>query len=237
MVELSVIVVTFRDRRDIDCVHLFQKSKFDDYELIVQDDPGISIARNNGIKNATSEKIVFIDDDAVPDPGYLQTAAKALDNHKAVAGKVVHPHNDLFSRLAPYHNEDQPRYVQKFNGCSMAFRREVFNKVGYFNEKFEWGHDEIEFGNRLLQHFPIYYEPKMSVKHHYADSIMDYWKKRYNLGLADDHLHQIREDSHKMQVAKMLNPGAYIHPTIRGTVVKSVGQICQNTGRMVAMRP
>ena len=188
MVELSVVIVTTKDKDEILCLPKFEKSDFNDYEVIIRDDAGIAKARNEGIKEASGDKIVFIDDDAEPMDGYLQAASDILEEEYVVAGKIIHPGDGLISRmLSHYPTDDEGRYVENVIGCNMGYRREVFETVGYFDEGFLWGHEETEFIERVKKKYPVYYEPEMGVIHSYADGIVDYWRKQYRFGPADIH--------------------------------------------------
>lgn len=66
----------------------------------------------------------------------------------------------------------------------MAFRKEVFNDY-QFDERFEWGHEETEFAEHIVQDFDIHYAPEMLVEHQFADSYEHYLKKMYMFGKSD----------------------------------------------------
>ncbi|EMA52238.1 glycosyltransferase family 2 protein [Halococcus salifodinae] len=236
MVDLSVIIVTKLNRSEIDCIPVFERCSFKDYEVIIRGDEGISKARNEGIKQANAEKIVFVDDDATPCEGYLSAASNVLEEHEVVAGDVIHPSDDVISRLCTHYDQgDTSKYTDTIIGCNMGFQAEVFESVGYFDEEIEWGHDETELRDRILYKYPIFYEPQMRVFHMYAGSVFDYWKKRYRLGLADLYLYEKQNRSMNERLLKMLNPRSYFHPTISGTMVKAVGRITRNIGNVVAL--
>ena len=233
MTELSVIIVTFREKEEIDCVPIFESSDFDDYEIIIRDDEGISKARNEGIKQANAQKMVFVDDDAIPDEGYLSAAADALDSHPVVVGNVVHPNDDIVSRLCSHYSQGaRSKYTDTLIGCNMAFQSTVFDSVGYFDEDFEWGHDETELADRLQYEYPIFYEPRMRVEHPYADSVPDYLMKKYRLGISDVKLHEKRGYPTYKKILVMFHPAAYFHPTPLGALVRSAGRSAQNMGKI-----
>lgn len=191
MTELSVIVVTLAPHDEIECLDALEESSFDDYEVVISREEGISTARNDGIQRATADKLVFLDDDAHPEPGYLSLAADLLDKHPIVAGRVVHPEDDIFSNIAgnrAYDQGSEPRQTNRVVGCNMLFRREVFETVGYFDENINFGHDETLFVSRAQQEFPVFYHPDLVVEHQFEDSVISWWKKQLSYGRADVYL-------------------------------------------------
>jgi len=237
MAELSVVIVTIRDEDEILCLPKFEESDFDDYEVIIRDDEGIAKARNEGVKEASADKIVFIDDDAEPMDGYLQAAANILEDEYVVAGKVIHPGNGVISRFpSHYPTGDEGQYVEGAVGCNMGYRREVFDSVGFFDENFLWGHEETEFIERVKKEYPVYYEPEMGVVHPYATGIIDYWRKQYRFGPADIYRAKQNEKTDRDIIKELLNPMWYFNPDLRTLPVYVIGSICQAVSRVQALR-
>lgn len=241
MSEISVVVVTLLERDQIDCLPALRADEFDDYEVIIRRDSGVSTARNEGVKRASADKIVFLDDDAIPCEGYLSAVSETLDDHAAVTGKITHPNDDVISHLCSkgYYYGDDCRYVSRVTGANMAFRREVFETVGYFDENFDWGHEEYDFAKRVLYEYPIFYDPDVAVTHPYAESVLDYWKKQYRFGPADVYRERKNGTSPERQLLDVavdfVSPRAYLHPTVRGTLVKSVGHLARSVSRARAL--
>jgi len=237
MAELSVIIVTIKGEDDILCLPKFEESDFDDYEVIIRDDEGIAKARNEGIKEASADKIIFIDDDAEPMDGYLQAAANILENEHVVAGKVIHPGDGIISRiLSHYPTDDEGQYVEAVIGCNMGYRREVFDTVGLFDENFLWGHDETEFIGRVKKKYPVYYEPDMGVIHPYANGIIDYWRKQYRFGPADVYRAKQNGKTDRDIIKELLNPMWYFNSDPQTLPVYAVGSICRSVSRVQTLR-
>lgn len=107
---------------------------------------GLSIARNCGVQEARGASILFLDDDAFPDPGWLDAMTAALEREGVVCvGGRVQPllHGDLpdwfLGRYLPYLTAwDLGRtpialaYNEYPRGANMGFRRDVFDAVGGF---------------------------------------------------------------------------------------------------------
>ncbi|WP_336359693.1 glycosyltransferase family 2 protein [Haladaptatus sp. ZSTT2] len=187
MVELSIIIPTLLAPEDIPCVQALEKQDFTDYEVVVRGDKGASRARNEAITRAKADKLVFLDDDSIPRPGYLDAVSAALDRHPVVAGRVFQPADAPIThkRLPWYDQGDEEKPTDLIVGCNMAMRREVIDAVGGFNEIFHHGHEETELGRRISEQFQIYYVPGMVVEHYFATSVRQYWEKSYRHGKAD----------------------------------------------------
>ncbi len=240
MVELSVIVPTLKSREEIACVPIFEDSEFDDYEIIVRDDPGASAARNAGIREASSDKLVFLDDDSYPCEGYLAAASRALDEHPVVAGRIVHPFDDVFAEFTTYYDYgDEPRSVDHLVSCNMAIRRDVFDVVGLFDEDFRWGHEDTELGYRVNKAYDIHYDPDLLVRHCYAESVLDLWKKHYKLGthrmLYLEKMNIPRIERIARELRRIALPGRYVGSSAEHTVVKTGATLATTLGMLDGM--
>ncbi|MFC6784607.1 glycosyltransferase family 2 protein [Halobaculum halobium] len=241
MVELSVVVPTLKSREDVESVRYLARGTFDDYEVLLQDESPVTCARNEGIRRASAEKIVFLDDDSRPARDYLDHASAVLDEAPAYAGRTVHPREDLFSRhFTPhYHDGIEAASVDCFWGCNMGVRREVFETVGGWDEGMRWGHEEKELADRVRSAFEIRYDPRVAVEHPYADSVLEYWNKQYRLetqtpyywrrrGLtAGECARRIADDA--------LDPRAYLRTDAVATGVQIGARFANTAGRIVGL--
>jgi len=233
--EVSVIVVTTETSLG-DILSLQKLREYGEipFETVVRTDEGICRARNQGIESASTDKLVFLDDDAVPANGYLRAVSDALDEHAVVTGPVNHP-DTLFSEFAD-HYQDPETLV----GCNMAFRREVFEQIGFFDENLNWGHDETELANRLEGEFDIHYDSRVCVKHEYAESISDYLRKMWRFGPADLYYGRkvgtgSKDGEGDGVLSTLLGPDQFLSKTVRGTLVKSTGRLVRNASIGIAL--
>jgi len=239
--ELSVIIATLKPRSEVECLDALDRDSFTDYEILLQDEDTATTARNAGIERAGARKLVFLDDDSQPRKGYLSRVAQTLDHEDAVAGRTVHPRDDIFAErfAGSYDFGDQPRYVSRFWGCNMAVRRRVFEAVGGWDESISWGHEEIELAERVLSEFPIYYDPELVVDHPYADSIVDYWQKMYRIERQKPYLWKKSGVPRPVQWAKILDaalsPVNYLGFSPEHTLAKTGGNVAKTLGRIRGM--
>ncbi len=85
---------------------------------------------------------------------------------------------------------DGPRWnhikpVELLLGCALLIHRQIFEKVGLFDEAFFMYHEEVDFLYRAAQmNYPIYYCPFAQALHHGAHSTREnpqqkiYWIRR-----------------------------------------------------------
>jgi GT2 family glycosyltransferase len=118
--------------------------------------PGVTVSiphqRNAGVRAAKGEIVVFTDAGCRPEPEWLAQLVRPVlhDEHIATgmtfappgsAGESVADRMMLEGTLAN-------RYIEQCSTINLAFRREVFDKVGGFDERFAYGSD-IDFSWRI----------------------------------------------------------------------------------------
>ncbi|MDO5092385.1 MAG: glycosyltransferase [Propionibacteriaceae bacterium] len=157
---------------------------------------GLSGGRNTAIELATTDIVVFLDDDAIPEPGWLDAVLAPFgEDSVVITGGAATPRwPDGAARptslpAAPggrgeldwvvgctYAGQPTSRQpVRNVMGCNMAFRAEVFTAAGLFGEdlgrvgRVPYGCEETELCIRATQRHPewrILFEPTSVVHHH-----------------------------------------------------------------------
>jgi glycosyltransferase involved in cell wall biosynthesis len=238
MVSVSVVVATLKSRDEIEAIQCLEDDPFRDFEVIVCDDSPVTKARNEGIRRAKSDKLVFLDDDSRPQPGYLRRATEVLETEAAYAGRTVHPADDLFARHFTSHYDwgSEPCYVNHFWGCNMGVHRSVFEAIGGWDEQMGWGHEEKELARRIRGSFDIRYDPELVVEHPYASSIAEYWKKQYKLETKSPYYWSECNISRAEQLKKIfceaVDPLNYVRRTPLAAVTEAGSTVAKTAGRL-----
>lgn len=102
---------------------------------------GPAANRNNGVRFATGEWIVFCDDDCLPDPGLIDSYAKA---------QTTYPDCEVFEgRTTADREKRHPLEESPINSkggnlwsCNFAIRRKLFKDMGGFDERFKYAAGE-----------------------------------------------------------------------------------------------
>ena len=152
---------------------------------------GIAAARNAGIDAAAGEIVAFVDDDAVPEPTWLDHLVAALEETGAPAAtghvrgrngisfqwrdRVIR--RDGFIDIRPG-GGDLPCVlpasagVTMLEGTNMAFRRDILDALGGFEPAFRFYLDDADIALRLNNAgHPAAVAPLAQVHHGFAPSV------------------------------------------------------------------
>lgn len=163
---------------------------------------GLSGARNSGLEIAKGNVIAFMDEDAYAEPSWLEILCKYFDDENVigVGGAILptwsaHPPGwfpDEFNWVVGCTYLGMPQTVARVRnliGCNMAYRREVFARIGGFKDgigrvgTFPAGCEETELCIRASQQIMnsyIIYEPLARVHHHVTSNraTLRYFQRR-----------------------------------------------------------
>jgi O-antigen biosynthesis protein len=215
---VSVVVCSFNGERTLrECLEGLCALDYPDFEVIVVNDgstdqtaaiaasypvrlittenQGLSNARNTGLSAATGEIVAYIDDDAYPDPHWLQYLARTFmeGDWAAVGGPNLAPPDDGFvagcianSPGGPVHVLVSDCEAEHVPGCNMAFRRSALAGTGGFDPQFRVAGDDVDLCWRLhARHFKIGFSPAAVVWHHRRSSIRGYLRQQRGYGKAE----------------------------------------------------
>jgi GT2 family glycosyltransferase len=214
---VSVVVCTHNGASTLpECLKGVHGLTYPDFELIVVDDGssddsaqiarahgatlvkmnhgGLSAARNAGVERATGEVVAFLDDDAYPDPDWLQYLVATLreSGHAGVGGPNLPPDDGIVAECVaaapggPIHVLVSDREAEHVPGCNMAFRKSALGEIGGFDERFRVAGDDVDVCWRLQEAgWTLGFSAGAVVMHRRRDSIRRYLKQQYGYGKAE----------------------------------------------------
>jgi len=162
---------------------------------------GAAAARNRGVEASHGEILAFTDADCVVSAGWLRELVQTFeaDTVAAVEGQIVaYPPTTSAERYAARtgsHSRTRrsagalPGYVVTAN---VAFRREVFRRIGLFDTRFPGaGGEDVDFSWRFAQErdFELRYAPKAVVFHRHRATAWGLFTQRLSYGYGRALLH------------------------------------------------
>ena len=195
MKRVSVVINTYNRAENLkDTLRSLQYLNHQDFEVIVVNGPStdsteevlnefastvkigrcvnrnLSESRNIGICMATGDIVAFIDDDAIPDPEWLNCLDAGYDTDDVAAvGGPVYNHTgyelqtryivtnrfgdstlDSSSNPTAYLNFPQTNIFCSLLGTNSSFRRQTLIEIGGFDEEYEYYLDETDVCLRLV---------------------------------------------------------------------------------------
>ncbi|MDU2673168.1 MAG: glycosyltransferase [Clostridium sp.] len=176
----------------------------EEIRYVYEERVGLSNARNRGINEANYDIIAYLDDDAIPEKGYINNIICGFNEHQVKCGG---------GKIIPIWTVDKPQwYSEQFNGvftildcgdkdkvldidypygANMFFLKSELIKVGGFNTELGLKGNEIIMGedDDMFIRFKnkghkIWYLSQVAVKHHVPEGKInkEYVKKRFEAG-------------------------------------------------------
>jgi len=137
------------------------------------DEPSIPHAMNIGLLAAKQDRVLFLDDDIIPEEGLIQAHLDANRNTGAevIAGRVIQPWQegkDYSTNEAFHFASIRPKWVDEFMGGNFSVQRHTALGVGGFDENFVRAayRFEAEFAYRIRRGgYRLYFEPNACIHH------------------------------------------------------------------------
>lgn len=216
---VSVVVCSYNGGRTLlECLESLANLNYPKYEVILVNDGstdataeiaqkypfvrkihqqnfGLSVARNVGMRAALGEIVAYTDDDCVADEYWLLYLVRGMQDQcvAAIGGPNITPTNDNWiarcvsvSPGNPSHVMLDDRRAEHVPGCNMAFQREVLLELGGFDAQYRAAGDDVDLCWRLLDEgYEIGFAPGALVWHHRRCTVKAYLKQQKGYGRAE----------------------------------------------------
>lgn len=147
--EIVLVDNNCTDRTHEECDRFVADFPLVQFRYFIETNQGLSYARNRGILESKGDILVYVDDDALVNPEYLQTYASFFDSHPdidAAGGPII-----------PQYETEEPKWFSLYTktlvtgfmslgdverefpgerypgGGNAGYRKRVFDKIGLFN--------------------------------------------------------------------------------------------------------
>lgn len=135
------------------------------------DNRGFTRAANSGAAAASGDYLVFLNNDTLPEPGWLDALVRYAEEHPAAAvvgSKLLYPNETIQHAGVTITVEGLPRHIyrgfpgdlpltnksRRFQAVTAAcalVRRDAFRRAGGFDENFTNGYEDIDLCLRLIE--------------------------------------------------------------------------------------
>ncbi|WP_294534524.1 glycosyltransferase [uncultured Rhodoblastus sp.] len=216
--KVSVVICTLNRADDLQrTLESFALQRYRDFEIVVVNGPSLdrtsevidawkghikaawcpksnlSMSRNIGIAAAAGDIVAFIDDDAIPEPIWLENIVKgytaadvggvggwvhdatghAYQTRYIVSNRFAASRIDLTMNPTPYNNCPGAVEYCSLLGTNSSFRRDLLVEMGGFDEEFAYYLDETDVCLRVVDRgYRIIFVEDARVLHKFASSHM-----------------------------------------------------------------
>lgn len=185
--EIILINNNSTDNTAFECKRFEQDYSSIKYNYFIEKTPGLSYARNRGIKESHGEWLVFLDDDSMVENDYIENLGKWLEKYPDTAA--------FGGPIEPFFEEKTPSWLSKWSmgfvsainlgknvklfahnqypiGANMGIAKKIIQEIGNFNttlgrtKDLLLGGEEKDIFMRIHNAgYQIYYFPNIFVKH------------------------------------------------------------------------
>ena len=207
-----------------ECLFALERQTCRDFEAVIVDNSGMGLVRkmadawhgvtviendwnvgfgaavNQAFRRSKSAYLVTLNDDAIPDPGWLEALVRTMESRPEAgmcASQIRLPGGEELDSAGMLissdgsskqrgHRQPPERYAKAEevlcpSGCAALYRREMLDKVGLFDESFFLYCEDTDLGLRARwAGWTCLYAPDAGVEHRYSQTAgADSWVKAY----------------------------------------------------------
>jgi glycosyltransferase involved in cell wall biosynthesis len=171
--------------------------QFRDVRYVCEPTPGLNVARNRAMREASTDVVAFTDDDAVPEREWLDALIANFGDPRVQCATEA---QELFEEVSPFARgfrrrvfdgqHDNPVEVGRVGaGANMALRREIVDLVGPFDERLDAGTPTCSGGDHemfvriLAAGYQIAYDPAAVSWHRHRRTFPEVRDTLYGYGV------------------------------------------------------
>ncbi len=190
-----VILVIDQDKKLFKLIDTLSNSSYKNIEIIIVDNSGelnvselikrkfpkinlFKMPRNVGIfgynigfTNSKGKYVVVLDDDCAIEKSTLEQIVEYFDRQKKEVGILTFNVCNPFTKRYEYsHYNLKSLIVSSFAGGACAFRRDIFEKIGYYDDSFFlWGHEDDLALRAMDKGYKIHFVKDIIIEHYNKD--------------------------------------------------------------------
>lgn len=184
-------------------------------KIVHEFEKGSYIARNKGIQESNNEIIAFTDSDCIISKDWLKEICKGFisEDIGCVVG-AINPYPgktlvEIYSGKKDVLSQEitiNHRFLPYGATANVAFRRDVFNKIGNFDKELMSGGDaDLAWRMQLLTTYKLTYRRESIVQHHHRTTIKNLFKQHFRYGIGSALLYKKYGNSMKYGVKQSLS--------------------------------
>jgi len=155
--------------------------------------PGVSHARNEGLKHARADIVLICDSDDIVCPTWVRSMAKALETYDGVGGsldeRALNPPSSPMLAFAKSSLPVALAFLPYPVGANCGVRRKVWQALNGFDEGYLFGGEEVDFFWRLqLAGYKLGFVPQAVVAYRHRTGIRNNIRVAYWHGVGTSQL-------------------------------------------------
>ena len=170
--------------------------EFKNVRLIKSDKKGYGYQRNLGIKNTRYNLIAFTDADCIVPNDWLKKLVNSIQEFYCLGGSAKYPEGtgligkSITALGFPAGGSLGIVNFGTLSTCNCLFRKETFEKVGYFDETLLYGGEDSELMSRIRKNKLKFKLDNNCFIYHKPRNFIDFLKWNFKRGIAKYHLYK-----------------------------------------------
>jgi GT2 family glycosyltransferase len=139
---------------------------YDNYPL----DENLSVVWNRLIKASVSDNIILLNNDTIVEPKWAEKLILSLTEGVGAVGPIT---NKCGTSQSGFKKSDKEKVCipnRDLSGFCLAFKKDVWEKVGGFDEEFKLYGEDSEFLNRVGKKYKLMMNMDVHIHHYGASS-------------------------------------------------------------------